>query len=249
MTSSENPAKNKRRETRYTTIIEGILPTDDFAKLQKLCNKIRFQQIEKSDRHQTPITEEQWANENMLAEKNNRYPLREIVNTIMQLIMQEKIITGNYGSQYWINFNKQQGYHFDCDETLRQRYEIYRFPSLSTVYYIETPETQDNKQSNGGLKVHETIEEKDEIISIYNQHESKEILCKKGSEVIVPQENSLVIFKPRHPHKVLPWRKGHRTSIAINFWKSAPLEHDHSREDLAKIIACCTDLGTDKIYT
>lgn len=133
-------------------------------------------------------------------------------------------IKSNYGLEFWININKQQKLHCDCDETLRQKAGIMRYPVCSSVYYLKVP------MQGGELVIYEQASH-EKINQIYTSNSKSESLG--ASIVIKPQKNQLVIFGPKMPHYVKPWHtQEKRISVAANLWTDKPADPNKPFEKL-----------------
>ena len=124
-------------------------------------------------------------------------------------------INKNSGLELWININKRQGLHYDCDETLRQMTGLMRYPSLSGVYYSIVP-------SFGGDLILFKEAFDSAISNVYNKNINKIELG--NATKIKPTENSLIVFEPKIPHYVEEWDpRETRISIAANLWIDEPI--------------------------
>ena len=137
-----------------------------------------------------------------------------------------KEIKSHYGLEFWININKQQGLHCDCDETLRQKAGIMRYPVCSSVFYLKAP------IQGGELVIYEQAPH-EKINQIYTSKIKNGSLG--ASMIIKPQRNQLVIFGPKMPHYVRPWEtQEERISIAANLWTDKPANPNKPFEKLLK---------------
>ena len=218
--------------TSIATICENFLCKEVFQELKKACldhaENINTAKTEETNR---TIIAEDWVGQNTATEKDKNYLMRKVTHAIKGEMIRRQIIRANAGYEYWTNINKQQNYHYDCDEGLRQKHGILRFPVISTVFYISCPTQQEINK--GSLILHK---ETDNIKAIYDLYKKKEDNLSLEIQKIEPKENRLVFFPPRIPHKVEPWRGGTRISLAVNFWKHRPLEESYTDTQLVRTL-------------
>ena len=128
-----------------------------------------------------------------------------------------------YGTEFWIDIKKQQGLHCDCDEKLRQKAEVMRYPICSSAYYLKVP------LEGGGL----VINERESHVIINKIYTSKSTNYALGRTVnIKPQLNQLVIVESMGPHYVEPWKfnAGLNSIATIYGLRSLRTPKDHSRK-------------------
>ena len=177
------------------------------------------------------VTVEDWVGPDANTAQSAVHFLRGATHAIKEEMIRRKLITQNDGYEYWLNINKQQNYHYDCDEGLRQKYGILRFPIVSTVFYISCPTEREGKK--GSLILHKAT---NNVRAIYDLYNKKEDHLSTESQIITPKENRLVFFPPRIPHKVESWEEGKRISLAVNFWQHRPLEENYSDQQLLRTL-------------
>jgi hypothetical protein len=142
--------------------------------------------------------------------------------------MLSKKIDEESGFEFWININKKQELHCDCDEVLRQQLGLMNYPTMSAVYYHETP------KEKGKLVTYQKASH-NVISKIYSgQKLSEEELGEEKKLEI--KKNKLIIFVDRMPHYVESWTKGDRISVAANLWKTKPREKDKPFRDIASFL-------------
>ena len=125
------------------------------------------------------------------------------------------------GCEYWVNINRRQGYHYDCDEVLRTEYGILQFPVLSSVYYLFF-----DSIFGGEIEIYEETTKKEEFLQLYSGNH--EFLRERNKTIHLPRPNQLIMFSNKVPHRVLHWNGKKRVSIAINFWCTRPLQKNHT---------------------
>ena len=127
----------------------------------------------------------------------------------------------DFGCEYWVNINRQQGYHYDCDEVLRTEYGILQFPVLSSVYYLFF-----DSIFGGEIEIYEETTKKEEFLQLYSGNH--EFLRERNKTIHLPRPNQLIMFSNKVPHRVQNWSGKKRISIAINFWNARPLQKNHT---------------------
>lgn len=147
---------------------------------------------------------------------------RKIINSMV--VDFNKEVESCYGLEYWININKRQRLHCDCDEILRLKAGIMRYPICSSVYFLRVP------PEGGELVIHEQASH-ETINEIYTSNSKRYLL---GAPIIIkPEFNQLVIFNPRMPHYVKSWKSNaERITIAANLWAEKPAEPNKPFEKL-----------------
>ena len=164
-------------------------------------------------------------------EHKKKHPIGIIQKTAKKIIDSMandfgKEIKYEYGLEFWININKQQGLHCDCDETLRKKAGVMRYPICSSVYYLKVP------LEGGDLVIHERASH-ETINKIYTSKSTNYALGRSIN--IKPQFNQLVIFEPKRPHYVEPWKfNAERISIAANLWAEKPADSKRPFEKVIK---------------
>lgn len=214
------------------TIFENFLPRDQFEELKQSC---LIYADKKEDTNpeigHNAIIAEDWVGPKATREYEKNHPLRSTTYSIKKEMLARGLIGKNTGYEYWLNINKQQEYHYDCDEGLRQKHGIFRFPVVSSVFYISCPNQQE--KSKGCLVLHKATKNKQ---TIHNFYTNKADELSSETQRISPRENRLVFFPPRVPHKVEPWSRGERISMAVNFWEHRPLEKNYTDLQLLRTL-------------
>jgi len=219
--------------TSIATVTDNFMGSDEFNELKQACwNYAHRTNRDETDESGETVVKEDWVGKNQNPVNTNNYILRNIAAKIKQELINKKLINSDTGYEYWLNINKQQDYHFDCDEGLRQKHGILRFPIVSTVFYISCPEQSYSKK--GDLMLHK---EQVNIKSIHNVYSKKAPLeLSSEFQLVSAKENRLVYFPPKIPHKVTKWEEGERSSLAINFWNHRPLEKNYTDDQLLRTL-------------
>ena len=218
--------------TAIATTSENFLNKEVFQELKQAC----IDHAETSNRGESVttiprVTAEDWVGPDANTTQSAVHLLRGVAHAIKEEMIRRKLITQNDGYEYWLNINKQQDYHYDCDEGLRQKHGILRFPIISTVLYISCPTQREGKK--GSLILHK---ETNNIKAIYDLYNKKNDHLSTEQQTITPKENRLVFFPPRIPHKVGAWKGGKRISLAVNFWQHRPLEENYTEQQLLRTL-------------
>ena len=214
------------------TINDQLLKQDDFEKIRWTClNYAKKIQNQTGLQEARAIVAEDWVGPETDAASKQTHPLRSIAEIIKTVMVDHGLITPTDGYEYWLNINKKQGFHYDCDEGLRQKHGVIRLPLVSTVFYISCPDQQEAK--TGSLILHQQTEDIAEIHKLYTQ---QSVELSSEYQRVSPKENRLVYFPPRVPHKVEQWDRGERISLAVNFWKHRPLESNHTDLQLLRTL-------------
>jgi len=215
------------------TVTDNFMDNSEFHELKQACwDYARRTNRGETDEAVETVVHEDWVGKNPKTINTDNYILRGIAVKIKQELIKKKLINSDTGYEYWLNINKRQDYHFDCDERLRQKHGILRFPIVSTVFYISCPEQAGTKR--GDLMLHK---EKVDIRSIHNLYSKNEPLeLSSEFQLVSPKENRLVYFPPKIPHKVTEWEQGERMSLAINFWNHRPLEKNYTDDQLLRTL-------------
>ena len=218
--------------TSIATTSENFLKKEVFNELKQACMDYAETSNKEESRTKDPrITAEDWVGPDANTRHNPNHFLRSVTQAIKEEMIRRKLITQNDGYEYWLNINKQQSYHYDCDEGLRQKHGVLRFPVVSTVFYISCPPQREGKK--GSLILHK---ETNNIKAIYDLYNKKEDHLSTELQTITPKENRLVFFPPRIPHKVEAWEGGKRISLAVNFWQHRPLEENYTEQQLLRTV-------------
>lgn len=138
--------------------------------------------------------------------------------------MLSKKLDEESGFEFWININNKQKLHCDCDEVLRQKLGLMNYPTISAVYYHETP------KEKGELVIYQKASH-NVISKIYSGQKLSEGELGEGKKMEI-KKNKLIIFEDRMPHYVESWSKGDRISVAANLWKTKPTEKDKPFRDI-----------------
>ena len=219
--------------TAIATVTDNFIGKDEFRELKQACwNYARRTKQGETDEAVETIVHEDWVGKKSETANTNNYILRGIAVKIKQELINKKLINSDTGYEYWLNINKRQDYHFDCDEGLRQKHGVLRFPIISTVFYISCPEQTSNKK--GDLKLHKEQVDIKSIHNLYSKNDPLEL--SHEFQLVSPKENRLVYFPPKIPHKVTEWEQGERISLAINFWNHRPLEKNYTDDQLLRTL-------------
>lgn len=218
--------------TSIATTSENFLNEEVFQELKQACMDHAENSNEGESGTTIPrVTAEDWVGPDANTAQSADHFLRGVAHAIKEEMIRRKLITQNDGYEYWLNINKQQNYHYDCDEGLRQKHGILRFPIVSTVFYISCPSQREGRK--GSLILHK---ETTNIKAIYDLYKKKEDHLSTELQTITPKENRLVFFPPRIPHKVEAWEGGKRISLAVNFWQHRPLEENYTDQQLLRTL-------------
>lgn len=155
--------------------------------------------------------------------------LKKLANKILGSVINRYDVKKKQGLglELWININNQHSLHCDCDEVLREKTGLMRYPICSTVYYLKVPK-------NGGELIIFEQASHENIAKIYEGMEDTRSLGE--STTIKPKVDELIIFGSKMPHYVNPWEpKMQRISIAANIWLDRPIDPEKPFEYLLKV--------------